>query len=395
MSAGLRTNYSDGGAAASPTTVVAADMNAISGAVNSLFPSSTSQASSATTLTLTATSDPVQIITGTTQAQTVALPTTLVAAGDQWMVVNSMTTAAVTVNASGGATVATIGPGAAAVFTATAATPTTAAGWLTQYAGTVVAAGKVLSVNNTITLAGTDGTTMTFPTGSDTVVGVAATQTLTSKKLSLAAGAAAAAGAPLYLASGTSLTTPAAGAVEYDGTVFYQTPSANNRHVNDGEQFITLTAAYTLANQTAAQKLFNSPTNGAVTLAVGTYFFECMFSVSGMAAVSGGYGFALGGTATIAGQMWFSEANKSGANVTASAPNTTMNTAANTLITPANALTTGYARIYGKVRISAAGTLIPQFSIQSANATTVIGVDSYFRIWPVGSATVTNVGNWS
>lgn len=43
--------------------------------------------------------------------------------------------------------------------------------------------GKTFSVNNTLTFAGTDATTFTFPAGTDTVVGLAAVQTLTNKTL--------------------------------------------------------------------------------------------------------------------------------------------------------------------------------------------------------------------
>jgi hypothetical protein len=46
-----------------------------------------------------------------------------------------------------------------------------------------VAAGKSLTVNNILTLAGTDATTMTFPGTSDTVVTLAAAQTLTNKTI--------------------------------------------------------------------------------------------------------------------------------------------------------------------------------------------------------------------
>lgn len=46
-----------------------------------------------------------------------------------------------------------------------------------------VADGKTLTASNTLTLAGTDSTTMTFPSSSGTVVTLAATQTLTSKTL--------------------------------------------------------------------------------------------------------------------------------------------------------------------------------------------------------------------
>jgi hypothetical protein len=47
----------------------------------------------------------------------------------------------------------------------------------------VIAAGKTFTVNNTLTLAGTDSTTMMFPGTSDTVVTLGATQTLTAKTL--------------------------------------------------------------------------------------------------------------------------------------------------------------------------------------------------------------------
>lgn len=49
--------------------------------------------------------------------------------------------------------------------------------------GLSVASGKTHTVNNSITLAGTDGTTMTFPGTTDTVVTLTATQTLTNKTL--------------------------------------------------------------------------------------------------------------------------------------------------------------------------------------------------------------------
>lgn len=72
----------------------------------------------------------------------------------------------------------------------------------------------------------------------------------------------------------------------------------------------------------------------------------------------------------------------------------TDNTAANVTIVTANTTTTGHAKITGKVRVNAGGTLIPSVSLGVA-AAAIVGTDSYFRIWPVGAGTVTNVGNWS
>ena len=73
----------------------------------------------------------------------------------------------------------------AITLTLGAITPTSVNGnTITTGTGTLtLAASKTLSVSNTITLAGTDSTTMTFPSSSDTVVTLAASQTLSSKTL--------------------------------------------------------------------------------------------------------------------------------------------------------------------------------------------------------------------
>ncbi|MGA3301975.1 MAG: hypothetical protein ABSC72_01645 [Methylovirgula sp.] len=207
----------------------------------------------------------------------------------------------------------------------------------------------------------------------------------------LAAGTATA--APLTFASGTNLTSPAAGAVEYDGTAFYATVAANERGVVSAEQIQVLSSAYTLTSQTAAQKLFNASTSGAITLAAGTYQFECVFSLSSMSATSGSFGFALGGTATFT-QAWHSSAVKTTALATAAASSVTQNTAANTAIVAANTSTLGYAVINGIIRVTAAGTIIPQVSLGVA-AAAIVGASSYFKISPLGAAALTTVGNWS
>jgi hypothetical protein len=210
--------------------------------------------------------------------------------------------------------------------------------------------------------------------------------------IKLAAGTASV--APLVFTPGTNLTTPAVGAMEFDGTCFYLTPLASTRQVNDCEQFCTLTSAYTLTSQTAAQKLFNSSTNGSVTLAIGSYFFECFFDLSALSATSGAFGWDLtAGTAVIAGIKWYCVANKA-ALATAASPQSTVNTAANTAVCTATTNTVGWAKITGKLRISTAGTVTPRVMMDVA-APAVVGVDSYFRIWPAGSQSIASVGNWS
>lgn len=214
-----------------------------------------------------------------------------------------------------------------------------------------------------------------------------------SSGMTLAGGTATV--APLTFVSGTSLTTPGAGALEYDGSIFYASPKASNRGLMKTVYVASLSSTYTLASQTAAQKLFNTSTNGAITLDVGTYWFECSFTLTSMSASSGSFGFALGGTATKS-EGWQANAMKvatlsSSANTT----NLTYQTGAQTALVTANTNTSGFAYIEGFIRITVAGTIIPQVSLGVA-AAAVVGANSYFKIVPVsGSATGTNIGNWS
>ena len=197
--------------------------------------------------------------------------------------------------------------------------------------------------------------------------------------------------APLKFTSGTNLTAAAAGAVEYDGSVFYASPAASTRSIIAAEQYTVLTSVSNLTSTTSAQKLFNTSTNGAVTLAVGNYQFECFFSLSAMNAGSGQFGFALGGTATFT-QSWYAEAQKSASNNTAATPFVTYNTSANTGLTSANTATLGFAFIRGYINVTVAGTVVPQVSLTVANLA-IVGVGSYFKISPLSTTNL--VGNWS
>jgi len=76
---------------------------------------------------------------------------------------------------------ATVTPGTG-VATAAAAAVNATGGFIT-YTTYAPASGKTLTVSNSLTLAGTDSTVMTFPGTSDTVAGLAATQTFTNKTL--------------------------------------------------------------------------------------------------------------------------------------------------------------------------------------------------------------------
>lgn len=191
------------------------------------------------------------------------------------------------------------------------------------------------------------------------------------------------------------LSIATTGTLEFATPAFYMTGAASQRGAVLVDQYIIQTSTYTLANQQAAQKLFNASTNGTVTLVAGTYEFECTFSLSSMSGSSGAFGFALGGGATFT-QAWVATARKSALTDTATTNPTVVsyNTAANTALVAANTVTTGFARIVGLVTVSIGGTLIPQVSLGVA-AAAVVGVGSYFKIRALGDSAATTSGNWS
>jgi hypothetical protein len=150
--------------------------------------------------------------------------------------------------------------------------------------------------------------------------------------------------------------------------LFICTPVAAERGVRQSEQFITVQGGTrTLASQTAAQKIFGTPTNGALTVGAGrSYWFEGYVTLSAMSATTGVFGFAFLGTATFTTIGWVSEGVKA-ALATAVATFQTANvTAANTSIVGTTTNTVGWFYVKGVslgMRINAGGTIIPAVSL--------------------------------
>jgi hypothetical protein len=74
--------------------------------------------------------------------------------------------------------------------------------------------------------------TLTLPDANTTIVGTDTDQVLTSKYITLKAGLGIVGTAPLKFTSGTNLPTAETGAVEYDGSFFYQTPNTTSGRAN-------------------------------------------------------------------------------------------------------------------------------------------------------------------
>jgi hypothetical protein len=215
-------------------------------------------------------------------------------------------------------------------------------------------------------------------------------------------GANSATVTPIEFQAGALNTTSVAGGLEYDGKAFYGDVAASQRGLIPTEAFIYVQAAITLLSQTAAQAAFIGTggvlTNGEITLPVGTYEFVAEFNISGMSTTSGGFGFALGtaNSAVIGAQSWSAYANKATL-ATPAAPQFSWNTTANIELATASTATVGFARIEGTFTVTTAGSIIPELSFTTITGapTPIVGVGSYFKIWPLGTATVSSVGNWS
>ena len=215
-------------------------------------------------------------------------------------------------------------------------------------------------------------------------------------------GAGTATVAPLRLASGVNLTTPVAGVLEYDGTAFYKTPTASNRGVSVTEHFLSLAANQTGTNVNTAQPWFPGGGATGITLpATTSYFFEGHLSLSRSAGTtSHTLALLFGGAATITSINYVATITdiNGTASVLAASQTIEGTVATATVITAATANATQFNTIYvrGIVRINGAGTFIPQFIYSAApGGAPTIQANSYFRMYPIGTNAVLNVGNWS
>lgn len=207
--------------------------------------------------------------------------------------------------------------------------------------------------------------------------------------------------APIVFTSGTNLTTAVAGAVEFDGKAYYATAAASSRQVIGTEQITALSADNSApTNVNTAQNVF--PTGQAVLTvqATTTYEFEAEYQIDTTGATSNSLGilFALAGGASLTSIAYKASATNGTAAGTPSAPAVSRFTAAtvSTVTAAVAAATQRTVTLRGIMRVNAAGTIAPQFQYSAApGAAPVVRANSFFRLWPIGSNTVTQVGNWA
>ena len=260
----------------------------------------------------------------------------------------------------------------------------------------------------TLTVPAVAGTnTLTLPAVTDTLVGLAATQTLTGKTLTspTITGAVLSAGttsvAPLDFTSGTNLTSALAGAMEYDGKVFYGTPQGTQRGVIPGMQFFRLNANLLGANATGAQNIFGV----SVTLSASTvYAFEAMYYFNKTAGTtSHTLGIGYGGSATL-NSILYGGTSFDGSTVLPTRANAgdsqvASASAANFVVTGASstAAATAFISIKGIVSINGGGTFTPQYTLSAAPGGAYSTMaNSYFLIYPIGASGANiSVGAWA
>jgi hypothetical protein len=345
----------------------------------------TSTVTSASTVTLTNTSTPYQLFTGTL-AQAVSLPAVGTLALGWTFHIDNDSTNTITVSGGaggGGGTVITIPPLFAARIICISITVDAVASWDAIY-----------SEFHTYTGSGN----MVFGTS----------PTITA--LTHAAGTATAGTAPEYFTSGTLLTAAAAGAVEYDGTSFYMTPASVIRSAIPASYVSRKAATITIATATGGQSLLASSTaasasTGIALAAATTYEFEIRFSLTttGTTSHTEAIGFYYSGTTS----FYNITAERTIANVAATAVRYAQIASGTTLtsniisvvMTPAitTAQTNAIYEIRGWVTTNTAGNWTPTIAFSAApGATSTVAIGATVKLTPYQSASgVVNISTWA
>ena len=198
--------------------------------------------------------------------------------------------------------------------------------------------------------------------------------------------------------SGTVQTTPDSGTFpEFDGNCFYGTPDAGNRGVIPCQHFIRQDSSRTLPNDTNENAIFDSVTNGRITLETGTYFFGGMLYITGMSATSGNALIDILGAGTAVCGSWLWQAwgidNTTLTNAGTKTGSFTITQQSVASVVTAGTGTGMAVQIEGTVEVTTAGTMIPSIDQVTAAAAT-LAAGSYFWIYRIGSTTAVSAGQW-
>ena len=207
---------------------------------------------------------------------------------------------------------------------------------------------------------------------------------------------------PLKFTAGAALlATPAAGAIEYDGSVLYATPRDDQRGLLCTTFLRVPSTNNTLVNTATAQDLFAVP-NGINLASATTYNFDGIYLInrtSGTNAHTMSILFSLGGTLIDISYLASVAVTTSGTLTTGGTITRYFgSTASSLVITPSTSSANEFVtvEIRGILRSDTAGTFTPQieFSTLPGGAPVLLS-NSYFRVTPVGSSGFSALGDWS
>lgn len=210
--------------------------------------------------------------------------------------------------------------------------------------------------------------------------------------------------APLVFTSGTALTTPVTGAMEYDGTSLYYTPIGTQRGIVPGMQFY-MSGGVVGQNSTANQSLLGV----GATLSSNTFYcFEGWFFLfKDAGTTSHNVRLFIDGTviADSIGYIVYSTQSTSTSNI---APKSSilasqkLTTAPTTAVAINDSIATAAPRhwitLSGFIKVTEGGTFTPSYSLSAApGGAYTVGSGSYLSIWPVskGGNNTVSVGAWA
>lgn len=207
---------------------------------------------------------------------------------------------------------------------------------------------------------------------------------------------------PVRISAGTNTSTALGGAIEYDGVVFYGTPTTLSRGLLHTEQFIALVTDYTGVDSASAQQVFDSPTNGTITLDANTaYLMEGVYYITRSAGSTShtlSTLFGTGGGLSISSMTYIAETTSTTNNTLGAVSRIYGTGVTAVVVTAASTSTTENITVTlrGIIRTSGGGTLTPQIQYSAApGGQPSILKNSYLRFTPLGVNSVASVGNWS
>jgi len=161
--------------------------------------------------------------------------------------------------------------------------------------------------------------------------------------------------------------------------------------------YIRANTTRTLPNDTNENAVFNSPANGRVTLAAGVYRFTGLLYVTAMHATSGNASIDILGAGTAVCTQWlWHNSGIDATDPTIAAAHTgtfpiTQQSAASVVLAATG--TAMGVKIYGTVKVSVAGTLIPSID-QVTAAAAVVAVGSHICFERIGGTSAVSLGPW-